>query len=97
MTKQAIDISRREPAYLRTIKAIALMRESVVGMIGLGIIVFWVIVALVADFGIPRIHIRRFDTTIFEGFTLFSLAPYDPNATIMPMAFPGAAAPDWPP
>ncbi len=92
MTEQAIELPRRESVFLRTIKAIALIRESVVGMIGLGIILFWIIVALVADFGIPEITI--FGVTYFEGITFFSLAPYDPNATIMPMAFPGAAAPD---
>jgi len=40
---------RREPTVLRLIKAAALIRESWVGMVGLGIIVFWAVVAILAD------------------------------------------------
>jgi len=53
-------------------KSLALIRESVVGMVGLALIVFWVLVALFADV----------------------IAPFPPNATIMPMAVPGMAGPD---
>ena len=49
MTDQAISSMRREPALLRLIKGAALIRESWVGMVGLGIIVFWAVVALLAD------------------------------------------------
>ncbi len=49
MTDQAISSMRREPAVLRLIKAAALIRESWVGMVGLGIIVFWAVVAILAD------------------------------------------------
>jgi ABC-type dipeptide/oligopeptide/nickel transport system permease subunit len=49
MTDQAIGVVRRESKILRLLKAIALLRESVVGMIGLGLIVFWVLMAIFAD------------------------------------------------
>ncbi|MFQ5773592.1 MAG: ABC transporter permease [Kiloniellaceae bacterium] len=49
MVEQAIVLPRREPAILRALKSLALMRESVVGMIGLGLILFWVLLALLAD------------------------------------------------
>jgi len=72
MTEQAIELPRRESKILRAIKSVALLRESVVGMIGLGIVVFWVLIALFADL----------------------IAPFPPNATIMPLASPGMAGPD---
>jgi len=72
MTDQAIVVVRRESRILRFFKAIALLRESVVGMIGLGLIVFWVLMAIFADV----------------------LSPFPPNATILPLAAPGTAAPD---
>lgn len=53
-------------------KSLALIRESVVGMVGLALIVFWVFVAVFANV----------------------IAPFPPNATIMPMATPGMAGPD---
>lgn len=53
-------------------KVAALLRESPVGMIGFGLIAFWVLVAILADV----------------------ISPYDPNATMVPLALPGAAAPD---
>jgi len=49
MTDQAIVVVRRESRILRFFKAVALLRESVVGMIGLGLIVFWVLMAIFAD------------------------------------------------
>ncbi len=72
MTDQAAAIPRRESGALRTLKAIALIRESIVGVIGLSIVVFWVLAAVLADL----------------------VAPFDPLATIMPLASPGTAAPD---
>ena len=67
MTDQAIDIPQRESSILRMFKSMALLRESGVGMVGGGIIVFWVLVALFANV----------------------LAPYPPNATLMPLQGPG--------
>jgi peptide/nickel transport system permease protein len=49
MVDQAIPLPRRESRILRLLKSIALIRESVVGMIGLTLIVIWVIAALFAD------------------------------------------------
>lgn len=49
MTDQAISAPRRESSLLRLVKGAALIRESWVGMVGLAIIVFWVLVALLAD------------------------------------------------
>jgi ABC-type dipeptide/oligopeptide/nickel transport system permease subunit len=92
MTEQVVAVVRRESRILRLLKGVALLRESAVGMIGFGLVLFWVLVAILADFGIPEIVI--FGTTIFEGYTIFSLAPYPPNATIMPLVPPGTVAPD---
>ena len=44
---------RRESGLLRTLKALALIRESVVGMIGLGLILFWILIAILADLIAP--------------------------------------------
>lgn len=71
MVEQAIPLTHRESRILRMLKGIALIRESLVGMIGLTLILLWVVAALFADV----------------------LAPFPPNATIMPMATPGAEAP----
>ncbi|MDH3594004.1 MAG: ABC transporter permease [Rhodospirillales bacterium] len=72
MSEQTIEIPRRESSILRAIKSVALLRESAVGMVGLAIVLFWVLVALFADL----------------------LAPFPPNATIMPLVMPGTEAPD---
>ena len=72
MSEQTIEIPRRESAILRAFKSLALLRESAVGMVGLAIILFWVLVAIFADL----------------------LAPFPPNATIMPLVMPGTEAPD---
>ena len=53
MTEQALDTPRRESAILRALKSLALMRESVVGMIGFALVLFWVSVAIFADFFAP--------------------------------------------
>ncbi len=49
MTEQAAVAPRPEPAILRALKSMALMRESVVGMIGFVLVLFWVLVAIFAD------------------------------------------------
>ncbi len=72
MAEQALGTPRRESRILRTLKGIALIRESAVGVIGLSIVVFWVLAALLADL----------------------IAPFPPNATIMPIVPPGAEGPD---
>ena len=48
MTDQAVSVPRRESPLLRFVKGLALIRESAVGMIGFGIVAFWVFVALFA-------------------------------------------------
>ncbi len=53
-------------SLLRTLRVIALLRESPVGMIGAAIVVFWILIALFAPF----------------------IAPFDPNASLQPMAKP---------
>ena len=72
MTEQTIELPKRPPMIVRWAKGMSLLRESVVGMIGVAIVLFWVVVALLADV----------------------IAPYDPNATIVPLAMPGAVGPD---
>ena len=67
MTDTVAPVPRRELAVVRGFKSIGLLRESVVGIIGAGIIVFWVVMALAAPL----------------------IAPYPPNATLQPLAFPG--------
>ena len=58
-------------AIMRVIRSFALIRESWVGMIGAGLVLFWVVVAILAPL----------------------LAPFDPNATLMPMQRSGALFP----
>lgn len=54
MTEQAIStIPRRESSLVRLVKGFALIRESLVGTIGLAIILFWVAVALLAPLLAP--------------------------------------------
>jgi peptide/nickel transport system permease protein len=55
----------------RAIRSFGLLRESWVGMIGAGLVLFWVVVAILAPL----------------------LAPFDPNATIMPFQKPGTLFP----
>ncbi|NBB81902.1 MAG: ABC transporter permease subunit [Alphaproteobacteria bacterium] len=49
MTEQTVDgVPKRPNKLVATARAVGLMRESVVGMVGMGIVVFWVLVALLA-------------------------------------------------
>lgn len=56
-------------ALMNALRSFGLLRESWVGMIGVTLVVFWVLVAIFAPL----------------------LAPFDPNATLMPLQKPGAA------
>ena len=58
-------------ALVRAIRSFALLRESWVGMIGAGLVLFWIAIALLAPL----------------------IAPFDPNATLMPFQKPGALFP----
>jgi peptide/nickel transport system permease protein len=72
MADVAAGMPRRESAIVRILKAFLLLRESPVGMVGAGLVLFWIVVAVLAPV----------------------LAPFDPNATIQPLAFPGTEAPN---
>src|SRR3546814_4693471 len=61
----------RHPGMTRMVRAVGLIRESPVGMIGVAIVVGLVLVAIFAAL----------------------LAPFDPNATILPFQKPGAIDP----
>lgn len=54
-------------ALMRAIKSFGLLRESPPGMIGAGLVIFWIVVAIIAPL----------------------IAPFDPLATLQPMALPG--------
>ncbi len=70
-TDLAEPVARRESGLVRTARAVALLRESPVGMIGAGIVLAWVLAAVFAPL----------------------LAPFDPNATILPFQRPGGVDP----
>ncbi len=53
MTDAVAGLPPRESKVIKYLKGMALIRESVVGMIGLGLIVFWVVMALLADLLAP--------------------------------------------
>jgi len=63
--------TRRPSGALRVVRAIGLIRESPVGMIGVAIVIAWILAAIFAPL----------------------LAPFDPNATILPFQRPGAVDP----
>ena len=67
MTDVAAGIPKREFFLVRWLRAVALLRESVVGMVGAGLVFFWLFLAVFANV----------------------LAPFPPNATLKPLAFPG--------
>lgn len=56
-----------DAAFIRAIKSFALLRESNVGMVGITLVLFWVLIAIFAPL----------------------IAPFDPLATLQPMAKPG--------
>ncbi len=72
MTEQAIEIPR-DPLALRILRAVSLLRESGVGMIGAGIIVFWALVAILAGVIAP-----------FGPNEQFSAATYAPPGSELP-------------
>ena len=54
MADKSIDSGlKREPGIIRMLRLVALLRESWVGMIGAGIVLFWVLAALLADLVSP--------------------------------------------
>ena len=67
VTDSPAEASLRYPRLMRLISTLAQLRSSWVGLIGLGIVLFWVLAALAAPW----------------------LAPFPPNATLVPFAPPG--------
>ena len=65
-------LSRLGASFGASLRPVLLLRESPVGMIGGGIVLGFVILAIFAEF----------------------IAPFGPNATMVPFSFPGAEAPD---
>ncbi len=53
MAEITADIERRELFIVTALKSTLLLRESVVGMIGAGILVFWILIAVFADLLAP--------------------------------------------
>jgi len=53
LTEIAQPLPKREPLPLRLLKSLALLRESGVGMIGAGLVLFWVVVAIFAPWIAP--------------------------------------------
>ncbi len=53
MTDTTLELPARESSIIRGFRAIGLLRESVVGMVGAGIIVFWLVVAILAGWIAP--------------------------------------------
>ena len=69
MTDVTAGIPRRPSKIVEFFKGVALLRESIVGMVGAFLVAFWVFVAVFANI----------------------LAPFEPNATLVPLAPPGAS------
>ena len=53
MAVEALVTPRRESGLTRALKGIALLRESPVGMVGAGLVLFWILVAILADLIAP--------------------------------------------
>ena len=74
MTDQALDVLKGEPFFLRLLKALALLRESGVGMIGAGLVLFWVFIAVFAPLLAPFDPLATLQPFAFPGDP-FVLAP----------------------
>ena len=72
MSAASEPLARLGASFAASLRPVLLLRESPVGMIGGGIVLGFVILAIFAEF----------------------IAPFDPNATMVPFTFPGAGAPD---
>ena len=53
VTQEAIKAPTLGDKVVRLLKAVALMRESPVGMVGAGLVVFWILMALIAPLAAP--------------------------------------------
>jgi peptide/nickel transport system permease protein len=49
MAEEIASVPRRESPLLRFARGLALIRESAIGMVGVGLVAFWVLVAIFAD------------------------------------------------
>ena len=65
-------LARLGARFTASLRPVVLLKESPVGMIGGGIVLGFVVLAIFAEF----------------------IAPFDPNAAMVPFAFPGGEAPD---
>ncbi len=68
MSDSAIQLPKQPGPITRIVRPILLMRESTVGMVGMALVLFWVVVAIFAP----------------------ALAPFPPNANLVPTQGPGA-------
>ena len=71
LVKSIMPAPTKGKAVLRALRSFLLLRESWVGMIGAGLVLFWIGVALFAPL----------------------IAPFEPNAQLLPMAKPGTPFP----
>ena len=53
MTDQALEVLKGDPLLVRMTRTLGLLRESTVGMIGAGLVLFWVLIALFAPLLAP--------------------------------------------
>ena len=74
---QAASVNRRRPWLARTWSQVALIRESKVGMIGVIIILFWIVIALIADVIAPYDPNTSVNARFVDSF---SSAPISPGA-----------------
>lgn len=68
MTDDVAPLAPRDSALIRTLKAMALIRESSVGMVGAAIVVFWVLVAVFADLLAPLDPLATFEPMVPPGY-----------------------------